>query len=330
MCFRLLLNQTCDIPLPPGEMHRVAYLNQAMQADMATPNGPADPNPNALGSTNVAPRPAAVDDDIDMAQVNHSSVAWGLTGAVFMLLIYLGIRCSGFLASAVTGERERRSWEDLALTSQDPSEAMAGKVIGTLLLPVVQMSAMFPLLFFFVFNGSLSVVEVGFLYAYAVALAVGAGLLGLWSSTVSGASHEAHARALLLGVVSYLVIPAFMPLAALFSIAALGRSFYGVARRDAGSVNLAWAGAGVSLMLLPAAASPLTAVLTFMPSLAAAASAAGHFFHPVAGAADPFVGFFASMLFLSSLCFLMWHGVLARLREPGQEHGLRTQFANAT
>ena len=83
-------------------------------------------------STSQAPRSALSRDGRD------ATLHVGLAGAIGLLLLYLSIRFSAFLATAVTGERSRRTWEDLALTGISAGDAMAGKVLGSVVLPLTQ------------------------------------------------------------------------------------------------------------------------------------------------------------------------------------------------
>ncbi len=317
LCFRLILNQAFDVPLPAGQVREVhvAYTAGYGSRPQLTYT---DPQTGSVGAAVTAPQPI---DPGTLESIDRSSLSWGFTGAVFMLLVYVGIRCSGFLATAVTGERDRRSWEDLALTILKPGEAMTGKTLGSLLLPLVQMTATFPLLLFFVFSGNLSVVEVGFLYSYVVALAVAAGLLGLWASSISATSHEAHARALGLGFVIFVVAPALLPMAVLVGLGALLMGGALTAMRNRLGEAMGWFGLSAALLLCPSAVSPMTAVLSFMPSLNLAGM------HAVGDGANPYAAFVCAMLAIVSFSSLLWHGVINRLHEPEQEDTLRTQFA---
>ncbi|MHB2015845.1 MAG: hypothetical protein ACYCW6_02750 [Candidatus Xenobia bacterium] len=329
LCVRLMLNELCDVPLPADQLQKqvVTYHN-----DVGPGSGlvPVDSTYEPVSSDDpvASSHPAPIQPlDEPATETQTASLNLGLTGAVVLLLLYLGIRCSGFLAGAVTGERDRRAWEDLALTSLRPSEAFGGKVTGALLMPLFQMTLTFPLMLFFVVNGTMTVAEVGTLYVYAVLIAIASGLLGLCASAYAATSHEAHARALGIGAFAWVLLPLmFGSHAAIVAIPLLALGI-GKAAQKHGNEAIGWAGMGLMLLVNPAAISPLTAVLSFMPSLQHAGGALAWF---GTGNQDPMAAFITASVFVLSASFLCWTSTVQRLSERGgEDEGLRTRFEAA-
>lgn len=340
LCMRLALNRVAGMPLPEGSLRVVvepqAHFYSCHRGKDEPVTGvterPLDSGTAArLGfDRHDGESDRAVMTSLAERRIQDKSLALGIAGTIVLLLIYLAIRCSGFLATAVTGERDRRSWEDLALTGISTDKTLAGKLGGALLLPLLQMTVSFPVMLFFVYNGSLSLFEVGGLYLYAVALAVTAGMLGLWASAVSPTSHEAHARALMLVLVGFTIVPMIAPsLGMVAGLAAVGMGVLSLAHNARFAQAAAWVGLGTSLLITPKVASPLTAVLTFTPSLVNTRVAFLQMLNPqmvTVGAA--IINLMAALMFLASVAYLLWRASLARLGEGAQEDALRAELAH--
>jgi len=47
--------------------------------------------------------------------MDSAALRWGLIAAIWLMIFYISMRGSCFTIATVTGERARRTWEDLAL-----------------------------------------------------------------------------------------------------------------------------------------------------------------------------------------------------------------------
>lgn len=235
----------------------------------------------------------------------------GLGGTVFLLLIYLAIRCSGFLTTAVTGERDRKSWEDLALTGAGADQAMTGKLGAALTMPLIQMSFAFPVLLFFVLGGKLGIGELLGMYVYAVSLALVAGSVGLFASAFAGSSHAANAWCL--GAVAFTftvaggLSQAVSGLVFMWAVVAAVANFCGSKNARRGFPLL---GIAFGALLNPSALAPFAAVKSFMPALGGAVGPAG------------VLQFLGAWVFLVSLGLLLWEITLTKLRHSDDEYAL--------
>lgn len=334
LCSRLYLYYSFQIPLPRQEMVLVDYGTQTRygyQPDISPVQAtPIDDQtaeryglhvPGQEGSSRV------LDADSEK-RLNRAAMAVGLAGTVVLLLLYLGIRCSGFLATAVTGERDRKTWEDLALTGITPQRALAGKLVGALLIMAFQMTLAFPVVGFFVFTGNLSAPEMVALYLYALAVMLTAGMVGLWASATSTTSHQAHGKALLCVLTAFLLAPTLnWGLGGLLAALALMGALLclGLNRR---AQALSLAGVSFSLLIAPKVASPVTAILTFMPSLTSTHTPLTRAF-PTASVtgAEAVVFAMAALVLLASVSSFLWADVQRRMADPVQDTALRADLA---
>jgi ABC-type transport system involved in multi-copper enzyme maturation permease subunit len=126
-------------------------------------------------------------------------------GLVVMLLasLVVGIRCSG----AITGERERRTWEALLLTPLSARELIRGKLWGILGASAIYLLAYAaPAIVLSVFGGVLSLFWVLLWLAVTVLAMYYIGAAGLWCSVRAGNSWRALLGTLAAGYVGGLAI----------------------------------------------------------------------------------------------------------------------------
>jgi ABC-type transport system involved in multi-copper enzyme maturation permease subunit len=124
------------------------------------------------------------------ALMPNASDGFLIQGLAVMLLasLVVGIRCSG----AVTGERERRTWEALLLTPLSAKEMIRGKLWGILTASYVYLLAYAaPAVVLSVFGGVLSLFWVLLWLAVTVLAMYYIGAAGLWCSTRSKNSWRA-------------------------------------------------------------------------------------------------------------------------------------------
>ncbi len=318
-CLRLHLNRAAGVPLPKNTRKLIAYRQMTPDDQRPTttvpyrPDGDTDSD-STYSRTQVRSQYGDSYAASRAKRLHNRSLGLGLGGAVMLLMLYLAIRCSGFLATAVSGERDRRSWENLALTGIGVDTVLSGKVAGALALPLTQMTLCFPALLFFVYTGNLTIFEVLGLYLFAVLVAVTAALVGLYSSATSTSSHQAHGRCLALSFSGFVLLPVLFGLGfkVLFALAAFAMgALYIVRGRDFYEAN-AWAGLGLGLLMNAKAASPLTAVVSFMPTLAATQVS---FLQSLAAGLTglPLFNWLAAVMVLVSASYLLWKATLRHL-----------------
>jgi ABC-type Na+ efflux pump permease subunit len=318
-CLRMGLFQAFGVGLPKSQL-RVYEVEDSDAISSASshpiarpiPADSSDAMPAMSNLTSSTTAPVVLTEDHRLA-ATRSSLHVGIAGAIALLLLYLSIRFSAFLATAVTGERSRRTWEDLALTGISVRDAMQGKVLGAILLPLIQMSVVFPVLGIFVAAGNLTVTDVLGLYVYAVALSVAAAMLGLWASSRTGTSHDAHLRALLLVMAAFFFIPITMPGVQLVLIPLALIAACASARRPASL--LAWGCIVAVLAMAPQAMSPLTAAVSFVPSLTASHSFLSLLHVAPASGTEAMLNLVCGLLLMVSLSVVLWNSAIERLTD---------------
>ena len=80
----------------------------------------------------------------------------GFYMGVFLLLVYLVIRCACFLCSTYNSEKNKLTWDVLTMTQLLPEDIVTGKLLGVLFIPLVQLTIGFLAIFFWVFKGIVS------------------------------------------------------------------------------------------------------------------------------------------------------------------------------
>lgn len=316
-CLRMKLYSSMHVPLPASQVVKVEYQDPMMH-DGEQPVGRPGPQEVTLSDSEatvygVASLPGNPTNDSltpeTLEQIRMHSMAQGLLGCLVLLSLYLGVRCSGFLANAVTSECDRRSWTDLALTGIGPTQVLQGKLVGTLMMPLIQLLVAAPSLLLFVVAGAISPFGAIQLVGYAALLAVTAGLVGFWASSASPNSHSAHGLALA-SIGSWLVMTPVLstqigrglvfPLLGLAAVAAL--------RRCNNWAVLGWVAIAVAAFLSPLSLSPWTA-------LPASLSLPGY-------AGEGLLTWIGGMLSLAGLSAVCYFGTLSAMQQPGQEDTL--------
>jgi len=329
-CFRLALYQAFGIPMPWGAVQALEPVGPPHGAVRELRLRPLEQvDPQTLGDLAMAPPPppppppgfghrAGPVSPHDPGNSQARALQVGLLGTVLLFLLNLSVRSTALLAGALTGERDRRTWQDLALTGITARQVVFGKLGGALLLPLFQMTLAFPVLLIYVLAGVLSPLDLGTLYVFAVALALASGLLGLWSSARAGSTHASQGAAmaclllacvagLVTGPSQYWAIPAVMAL--------VGGGVFLVTRR---STWKGWLVMSLGLFVAPLALSPLAAVAGFIPALGRLTGLVGPH-ESLFGAA----GFLGTLLFLAGLSLVLVRGILERVEDPSRGGSLR-------
>lgn len=125
---------------------------------------------------------------------------------LLLTILYLFVRGGAFMASSVTGEKERRAWDQIALTGATPQSVAQGKLVGALCLPLRQLLMSSPVLLLFVLFGVISLVQALATTVLLATCLVTAALVGLACSVWCRSSHAAQGMALLLAA-GYLLLP---------------------------------------------------------------------------------------------------------------------------
>jgi ABC-type transport system involved in multi-copper enzyme maturation permease subunit len=167
---------------------------------------------------------------VDWAGAGGGFLAQGsLAMNVFALLV--AVRCSG----AVTGERERQTWEALLLTPLTVEQLIRGKLWGIMLVSYIYLAAYaVPALLLSVLGGPISVFWTGLNLAVTLLAMYYLGAVGLWSSVRAKTSW----RSLLITVlVAYLaglafnavLFPAVLIISLLiYAVLSIAASYFGV------------------------------------------------------------------------------------------------------
>jgi len=179
----------------------------------------------------------------------------GLLTGLLLTLCYLFIRGGAFMSGAVTGEKERRAWDQIALTGATPESYLTGKFMGVLYFPLKQLLLASPVLVLFALFGGVSLMEVLIIVPLLVVCFLTAGSLGLLASATQPTSHQAQGTALLAGAGVLLapLLPQGWLIAGLLAYFFLGRASMDIVERllAAGSV-------AVWVALFGATASPIS------------------------------------------------------------------------
>lgn len=120
----------------------------------------------------------------------------GLLTGLLLTVIYLFVRGGAFMAGAVTGERERRAWDQIALTGATPDQFLLGKMAGVLAFPVRQLLFCSPALILFAVNGVINFTQLLLIVTMLLSCFAAAGALGLMASASRPTSHQAQGFAL--------------------------------------------------------------------------------------------------------------------------------------
>jgi hypothetical protein len=324
-CLRMGLYQALHVPLPASEVFKVVVHDplQEVSSQSSLGDSPNRPGPalqplsqeeaRDFGVSNTAGEVSNTELSPDtLNQIRLHSMGQGLLGCLILLSLYLSVRCSGFLANAVTSECGRRSWTDLALTGIEPGQVLRGKLVGTLLMPVIQLLVASPSLLLFVLAGALSPLGMFELVSYAVGLTVTAGLLGFWASSASRNSHSAQGLALV-AVMGWLVgapILSAMGSVVIFPLAGVG--LLAAVQGSRRGVVFGWMGLALAALISPMGLSPWTCLPNSLLTAVGRVSEG-----------DALAAWTSGMIALVSLASLCYHSTLANLQQPGQEDALR-------
>ena len=188
----------------------------------------------------------------------ESELDRGLLTGLLLTILYLFIRGGAFMSGAVTGEKERRAWDQIALTGATPESYLGGKLVGVLYFPLKQLLLTSPILLLFAVFGGVSFLEMVMIVPLLVASFLAAANIGLLTSTTQDSSHQAQGKALL-AVAAVLTLPLISGgwlIAAVATFVMLSGS-----RLDGAEKFLTSTGIAVWVALCGAAASPVAAVM---------------------------------------------------------------------
>jgi len=183
----------------------------------------------------------------------------GLLTGLVLTILYLFIRGGAFMSGAVTGEKERRAWDQIALTGATPESYLGGKLIGVLYFPLKQLLLTSPILILFALYGGVSFLDVLLILPLLVASFLAAASLGLLCSTTQESSHGAQGKTLLTvaGVLLTPLVPGGWLLAGLGAYLLLNRSAL-----DIGQRVFAAGAAALAVSVMGPAVSPIAGVMS--------------------------------------------------------------------
>jgi hypothetical protein len=328
-CLRTLSYQLFHVPLPvhqlvkvfqeapvyhPTDRYQSTNPSTAKSVEVQEISSHEAQEIGAVGLPNVSDSTTRAYQPMSASERLRRGSAVGLSGGVCLLLVYLAIRGSGFLATCVTGERERSTWQDLQLSGISAADFLSGKVYGALAMPMVQMTVAFPCLLVFAGVGSLSIFSIVGLWLYALVLARWAAVTGAWCSAAAKSSHNAQTSALIYVALFFVLgLAAGEP-----GVSALAVGAYilliGLAGRG---LNSSMAPAAATMMcvglLCPSSISPLTTVVQAfgLPSLGHQLGFGGQ--QTYQNAATMFAQWATGMTFMLAFTQLLWNSSLQLL-----------------
>lgn len=188
----------------------------------------------------------------------QSELDRGLLTGLVLTILYLFIRGGAFMSSAVTGEKERRAWDQIALTGASAETYLGGKLAGVLYYPLKQLAFTTPALLLFAAFGGISLAEILMVVPLLFATFLAASGIGLLCSTGEASSHQAQGKALVVSAAVLLlpVMPTGWFWAGLLTFAFLGKTAWGSNLRLGASVGVAlW------IAVFGPATSPLVGVM---------------------------------------------------------------------
>lgn len=334
-CLRMLTYQFLHTPLPlhqltkeVDEINYTSYDPTAPHSQPSTVTKQSEISSSEAAQIGAVSAPSIASQPLNAPSLElrrRSGAALGLSGGICLLLVYLGIRCSGFLAASVTSERERSTWQDLQLSGISAHEFFSGKLLGALAMPMIQMTIAFPCLLLFWLMGSLSIFSIAGLWLYVVALAGLAATIGVWSSATSQNSHDAHSKALLAVILLFGLgyVGASTNSAVAFYVLAIA-PLVGGSRADSKVVIPAVLGT-LAVFLNPTALSPLSTVVTFMhlPVYGVSGAVAASNTSVMAALFSWITG----MLALAGLTATLWHSALLRISHSSDPEVIQDHLA---
>lgn len=233
-------------------------------------------------------------------QVSHLEyeLGRGLLTGLLLTVIYLFVRGGAFMAGSITGEKERRAWDQIALTGVSPETFVGGKLFAVLAYPVKQMLLATPVLALFAAYGVITPFQLLLVVGLLMACFVAAGALGMAASTLRPTSHEAQGAAL--GAAAGLLLLPFHQVGGLILVGALALLISHV-RLSATARLTAMVSVVLAQVIGGAAVSPAVAVMTLC------GSSVGHssLLWAVAGPAGVLIWSTLSMAGLAALLYLV-------------------------
>lgn len=231
----------------------------------------------------------------------------GLWTGLLLSILYLFVRGGAFMASSVTGEKERRAWDQIALTGVTPETYVGGKLAAVLFHPLRQILMASPALLLFVAFGVLTVTEWLGVVLLLLSSLLAAGALGIAMSSLSPTSHQAQGAALGISA-AFLLLPLLPSVWGFLLIGAGALLFKARVSAEATFATLAalWVAGLVGGPML----SPLAAVMALCGSSLGTSS----MIVTVAGTGGAVLWSALSMVFVAGLFYRV---AVASLREGG-------------
>ena len=191
-------------------------------------------------------------------------VTGGLLTGLLLSIIYVFLRGGAFLAGSITGEKERRAWDQIALTGVSADTYLTGKLAGVLAYPLRQLALTSPALLFFVALGDIGIFQAGLTVMLLLVCFLTAGTMGMAASVNEKTSHVAQGSVLILSaaLIGLPLLPGGWIPATFLLMAALLRSRASSKVKSIGACSLLGFG-----LVFGAATSPATAVMALCGSV---------------------------------------------------------------
>lgn len=317
-CLRVGLYEYFALPLPE-EASVVApvysnnnYGNQTYNYNSSPATGPAPDTGNSPEGPNTT---AFTTSAKEMIGTQDKGILFvGFYMGVFLLLIYLVIRCSGFLCSTYNTEKNKLTWDVLTMTQLSPEDIVGGKLLGVLFVPLAQLTLGFMAVLFWIHKDILTLWGGITLYLFCVGIALVSGLLGQYNSINSPSAHSSQGSTLIKILIFGLALP-------LFKIS----SFV------AGSILMVSGSAFGVLIIIPAVICLILyffslrpfAILFFLINLIYIRFIPGSFLYVPFLTSDSFskpltvdpITFIFAMAFIVYLGYFLWRSTVVKIRE---------------
>ncbi|MEQ8170693.1 MAG: hypothetical protein ABRQ38_17535 [Candidatus Eremiobacterota bacterium] len=211
-CLRLMLYESIALPLPypVNASHDKQKDTQALQINSPVKNTSVTSSMNGNMTENrQAYQNPVMSVDYNVLAGDRNVLFAGFYLGIFLLIVYIAFRSSSFLCATYNTEKNKLTWDLLMLTQLKPSDIISGKLMGALFIPLLQMTAGFLALSFWVYKGIITWSGAFGFYVFCVFIVICAGLLGQYNSITSPSAHVSQGKTIGRVAVLLLVLPVF-------------------------------------------------------------------------------------------------------------------------
>jgi len=198
------------LPYPVNASHDKQKDTQALQINSPVKNTSVTSSMNGNMTENrQAYQNPVMSVDYNVLAGDRNVLFAGFYLGIFLLIVYIAFRSSSFLCATYNTEKNKLTWDLLMLTQLKPSDIISGKLMGALFIPLLQMTAGFLALSFWVYKGIITWSGAFGFYVFCVFIVICAGLLGQYNSITSPSAHVSQGKTIGRVAVLLLVLPVF-------------------------------------------------------------------------------------------------------------------------